>query len=75
MPELNEAQGEAIARARRALIYIASAWPKDGRALVATACASELVDLLNGPVAAQLVEVINVQLAGTPYELARRKPN
>jgi hypothetical protein len=75
MPELNEEQGQAIARARRALTYIASAWPNEGRALVATACAGELVDLLTGPVAVPLVEVINRELMGTPYELTRRKAN
>jgi hypothetical protein len=75
MPELTPEQGEALARVRRAIDYLVAAWPKDAAPLVATGCAGSLVDLLQGPVGPDLVEVINQQWQATPFEITRRRAN
>lgn len=76
MPDqMTQEQRDAVGRARRALAFIAHAWPDQARALVATTCAIELVELLQGPIAPSLVETINTQLQGTPYVLTRRQAN
>ena len=75
MRKLTTDQGAAIARARRAMTYLAAAWPDDAATLIATAAAGALVDLLQSAVGQRLADVINQQWQGTPFEIVRRKAN
>ena len=75
MHKLTTDQGAAVARARRAMTYLAAAWPDDAAPLLATAAAGALVDLLLSAVGPRLVETINQQWQGTPFQITRRKAN
>jgi hypothetical protein len=75
MPELTEEQGAAIARVRRAIAALVAAWPEQAAPLVATACAGALVDLLSGHVGPALVDILNQQWQGTPWQVTPRRGN
>lgn len=75
MPELTAEQGQAVARAKRAMTYLAAAWPDVAAPLVATAAAGALVDLLQSAAGPNLVATINAQWQATPFEITRRKAN
>jgi hypothetical protein len=77
MAELTDDQGEAILHARRLMFaWFQQRWPDDAASLYATACLGGLLDVLYGAnVRPDMLEMINRQLVGSPFQLERRLTN
>lgn len=77
MPDLTQAQGDAIQRARRAMYaQLAREFPDRGVQLFAVACVGGVCDVLNHPqLGPAVVPLIEEQLIGTPYQLGKRAAN